>query len=241
MRTASDSGYLKGCNGCGRTIYMKEDSDGKWRPYESWIAGNCGEGEWVSHACRAAFAQLQGTQDVGCSGADSCEHPRAGRIDDQRVRVVVINPTCTDDLTAVQAKALSAEISEALHVDAVKAVQRQVRSPLRKSDVVHTPQETNPLCESFSSDRVPDENAASPKNTRVMRRGKRSSDDDHDNLHLQDCQVCGYAFLGSGDTCRHCERDESYEDASAMEQAMREMIRGSNDFDWDMDDNADDQ
>jgi len=51
MRTANSSGYLKGGNGCGRTIYMKEDSDGKWRPYESWIAGTCCEGEWVVHSC----------------------------------------------------------------------------------------------------------------------------------------------------------------------------------------------
>lgn len=45
------SGRLKECKYCGETIYMKQDRDGKWRPYESWQAGNADEGEFKLHNC----------------------------------------------------------------------------------------------------------------------------------------------------------------------------------------------
>jgi hypothetical protein len=44
--------YLKDCCYCGEKIVMlKSDYDGRWRPFESWVAGNCAEGEWVIHRC----------------------------------------------------------------------------------------------------------------------------------------------------------------------------------------------
>ncbi len=47
------TGFLRPeCKACGRTIYLKEDSPGYWRPYESWVAGTVTEGEWVLHRCR---------------------------------------------------------------------------------------------------------------------------------------------------------------------------------------------
>jgi hypothetical protein len=46
------AGFLRPkCNACGKTIYLKEDSPGCWRPYESWVAGTVSEGEWVLHRC----------------------------------------------------------------------------------------------------------------------------------------------------------------------------------------------
>jgi len=52
-------GFLKSCRDCGRTIYLKLDTDGKWRPYSSWIEGDAAEGEWRRHHCRAATADAQ--------------------------------------------------------------------------------------------------------------------------------------------------------------------------------------
>lgn len=57
------SGYLKPCYACGATIYIKQDFDGSWRPYESWAAGNVDENEWVRHRCSrpaAVDSQKQG-------------------------------------------------------------------------------------------------------------------------------------------------------------------------------------
>ena len=45
------AGYLKRCRNCGSLIYLKRDYDDKWRPYESWAAGNVGENEWRRHDC----------------------------------------------------------------------------------------------------------------------------------------------------------------------------------------------
>lgn len=45
------TGYLKRCFNCGETIYLWQGPDGKWRPYESWVAGNAHEGEWILHGC----------------------------------------------------------------------------------------------------------------------------------------------------------------------------------------------
>ncbi|RMG02506.1 MAG: hypothetical protein D6741_03665 [Planctomycetota bacterium] len=44
-------GYLKRCEFCGQLIYLKQDWDGQWRPYESWVAGTVDEGEWKTHDC----------------------------------------------------------------------------------------------------------------------------------------------------------------------------------------------
>ncbi len=44
-------GYLKRCSDCRDTIYLWRGFDGKWRPYESWVAGNASEGEWILHRC----------------------------------------------------------------------------------------------------------------------------------------------------------------------------------------------
>ena len=51
-------GYLKRCYRCGRTIYMWQGNDGKWRPYESWIEQNANEGEWIIHQCDVAFERV---------------------------------------------------------------------------------------------------------------------------------------------------------------------------------------
>lgn len=45
------NGYLKRCSNCGETIYLLQGFDGKWRPYESWVAGNAHEGQWILHRC----------------------------------------------------------------------------------------------------------------------------------------------------------------------------------------------
>ena len=45
-------GYLRRCRKCGAWIYMKNDYDGQWRPYESWFDGEVEEGEWRLHDCR---------------------------------------------------------------------------------------------------------------------------------------------------------------------------------------------
>lgn len=44
------SGYLKRCCYCGKTIYMLH-KNGRWLPYESWVAGNVNVGEWLLHNC----------------------------------------------------------------------------------------------------------------------------------------------------------------------------------------------
>lgn len=51
MNESCTGGYLKKCCDCGKSIYMKEDFDSRWRPYESWIDGACDEGEWIRHQC----------------------------------------------------------------------------------------------------------------------------------------------------------------------------------------------
>lgn len=51
------SGYLKTCRDCGRTIYLKQDHDGVWRPYASWIAGDAAQGEWFLHDCPTAVRE----------------------------------------------------------------------------------------------------------------------------------------------------------------------------------------
>jgi hypothetical protein len=45
------SGFLKPCRECGIQIYLKQDSPGCWRPYESWAAGSVDENEWRLHQC----------------------------------------------------------------------------------------------------------------------------------------------------------------------------------------------
>lgn len=46
------NGYLKDCRYCCRTIYMHCGRDNRWRPFESWQAGNAAIGEFVLHQCR---------------------------------------------------------------------------------------------------------------------------------------------------------------------------------------------
>jgi hypothetical protein len=47
-------GYTKPCRGCGVEIYMHLDTDGKWRPYESWKSGRVSEGTWRKHGCESS-------------------------------------------------------------------------------------------------------------------------------------------------------------------------------------------
>ena len=49
--SADCQGYLKECYDCGRMIYLHCDSDGVWRPYASWVAGDASEGEFRLHEC----------------------------------------------------------------------------------------------------------------------------------------------------------------------------------------------
>jgi len=49
--SGQSSGYLKTCRYCRETIYMHQDFDGRWRPYEAWSVGTVPEGEWVRHGC----------------------------------------------------------------------------------------------------------------------------------------------------------------------------------------------
>ena len=50
------NGYIKRCRYCGRSIYLKCDYDGTWRPYESWAAGNTDVNNWQRHDCPAISA-----------------------------------------------------------------------------------------------------------------------------------------------------------------------------------------
>lgn len=52
MWVKGSKGYLKDCYDCKETIYLHLDNDGNWRPYESWIAGNAPQGEFIRHQCR---------------------------------------------------------------------------------------------------------------------------------------------------------------------------------------------
>lgn len=46
-------GYLKKkCVTCGKMIYLYRERDGRWRAYESWVAGTVPEGEWARHLCQ---------------------------------------------------------------------------------------------------------------------------------------------------------------------------------------------
>jgi len=49
-----DNGFLTSCRECRETIYMHFDLDDRWRAYESWVAGNAPEGEFILHRCRSA-------------------------------------------------------------------------------------------------------------------------------------------------------------------------------------------
>jgi hypothetical protein len=54
MPSLATSGYLKRrCDSCGKTIYLKEDRDGVWRPYASWSDGQVDAGVWQLHECRS--------------------------------------------------------------------------------------------------------------------------------------------------------------------------------------------
>jgi hypothetical protein len=45
------TGYLKTCQKCAETIYLKLDFDGTWRPYKSWVDEQVDEGVWELHEC----------------------------------------------------------------------------------------------------------------------------------------------------------------------------------------------
>jgi hypothetical protein len=52
-------GYLKTCYNCGSTIYLHYDNDGKWKPYESWQAGNAQHGQFILHDCASAHSDAE--------------------------------------------------------------------------------------------------------------------------------------------------------------------------------------
>lgn len=49
--SGSESGFLTPCKFCGDTIYMHLGADGRYRPFESWVAGNANDGQWAFHDC----------------------------------------------------------------------------------------------------------------------------------------------------------------------------------------------
>lgn len=49
--SGSESGFLTPCRYCGDTIYMHLGADGRYRPFESWVAGNASDGQWAYHDC----------------------------------------------------------------------------------------------------------------------------------------------------------------------------------------------
>lgn len=57
LLTHQPHGFLCKCDYCHVQIYMKPDyptypfEKVDWRPFESWVAGNCAEGEWIFHDC----------------------------------------------------------------------------------------------------------------------------------------------------------------------------------------------
>ena len=58
-------GRLTTCKYCRQTIYMHENENGRWRPFESWVAGACDEGDFILHDCRTVSSrkirQMNGT------------------------------------------------------------------------------------------------------------------------------------------------------------------------------------
>lgn len=74
MHLLKRSGYLKSCCHCGNQIYMKHDHDDRWRPYRSWLNGDCDEGEWIIHSCAG---QQAGTSS-GWQRADGPTLPPVG-------------------------------------------------------------------------------------------------------------------------------------------------------------------
>jgi hypothetical protein len=75
----------------------------------------------------------------------------------------------------------------------------------------------------------------------ARKRRQRKAVDSDDDLPLQECLVCGFAFVGIGETCQRRDCDEERENEAALAQAMREMNRGGNDFNWDQDDVENDE
>lgn len=237
MRTANDSGYLKGCTGCGRTIYMKRDNNWKWRAYESWVAGHCVEGEWVSHACRdgrierhrshlakpvRALPVGQIHAPIPCNDGPAMSANACQRDDSSRVAGsgVSVDKSAHVDTRAVKAQPNTQRLSP-VAADAADLVKSHEGTPRRHDR------------ESYERHDIPLVSKGSrQKPTRI----RQDIDDDSE---MRECRVCGFCFLGSGDACRSCERDEQSENVAAHEQALREMTRGSNDYDWDADDYTD--
>lgn len=57
------SGRLTACKYCRQTIYMHQDRDGRWRPFDSWVAGACDEGKFVLHDCRSLSSVIRPHED----------------------------------------------------------------------------------------------------------------------------------------------------------------------------------
>lgn len=55
-------GYLKNCRDCAETIYLHMGESGRWRVFESWAAGNAGEGEFLPHRCGPPMANGGGAR-----------------------------------------------------------------------------------------------------------------------------------------------------------------------------------
>lgn len=237
MRTANDSGYLKGCTGCGRTIYMKADNDGKWRAYESWVAGHCVEGEWVSHACRDGSTERYRNHLAKPVRALSVDHLHAPipRNDGP----AIFEGACQrDDSSSVSGSGVLGDKSAHVDARAVKVQPNAQRfSPVASdtADLVESHDGTS-RCHDRESHERHDIPAVLKGSRQKLTRIRQDIDDDS---KIRECRVCGYSFLGRGDACRSCERDEQSENVAAHEQALREMTRGSNDYDWDADDYMD--
>lgn len=47
----SGQGFITRCKYCHDPIYMHLGDDGRYRPFESWVAGNANDGQWAFHDC----------------------------------------------------------------------------------------------------------------------------------------------------------------------------------------------
>jgi hypothetical protein len=83
------SGYLKQCFDCKETIYLHLDNDSTWRPYESWVAGNASEGEFIPHQCKSApeYGNFLSTPNEAKREKVSQQN-RTGNIDDVLKRIL---------------------------------------------------------------------------------------------------------------------------------------------------------
>lgn len=74
-------GYLKRhCVRCGRKIYLKQDGDGIWRPYKSWVAGDVDEGTWELHQCGVASSSAEQSPVLPKVGIQTAVPPLPPRV-----------------------------------------------------------------------------------------------------------------------------------------------------------------